>query len=304
MHNYVISGLHVSSELALPGAIPEASPTAECEVSIRRGTVPPALAGATANGPTWEMAGDIFLLRVPRLARFWVTSGREIRVDIEPGVTDHDAAGFVLGTAFGILLHQRGALVLHGAAVAKDGQAIAICGASGAGKSTLAAALCREGHVFITDDICVVGFDSRRQPVVLPDGRQLKLWQESILRLDLADRRGDAVRESFEKYYIDPFASTTAEPPRLSAIYILREARPPLKPGIDALALPDAVAALDHQAYRPGLRAQIGDPPQMLMQAAAMLSHTKVFMLTRPRDFAQMGGTVALVRAHWDALDP
>ncbi|MGH7075149.1 MAG: HPr kinase/phosphorylase [Stellaceae bacterium] len=303
MHGYFISGLHVSSEMALPGAIPETARTTEGDVSIHRGPVPSALEDATASGPTWEMAGDIFLLRVPRLARFRITAGREIIVETEPGITDHDAAGFVLGTAFGILLHQRGALVLHGAAVAKDGRAIAICGASGAGKSTLAAALCREGHAFVTDDICVVELDSHRQPVVLPDGRQLKLWQQSIAGLDLADRRGEAVRESFEKYYIGPFASTAAEPPRLSAIYILREARPPLKPGIEALALPDAVAALDYQAYRPGLRARIGDRPQMLMQAAAMLGHAEVFTLTRPRDFARIGETVASLRAHWDALD-
>ena len=75
--------------------------------------------GATASGPTWEMAGEIFLLRVPRLARFRITAGRDIDVETEPGVSDHEVAGFVLGTAFGILLHQRGALVLHGAAVAK-----------------------------------------------------------------------------------------------------------------------------------------------------------------------------------------
>ncbi|MGH7881159.1 MAG: hypothetical protein ACREQD_16915, partial [Candidatus Binataceae bacterium] len=69
--------------------------------------------------------------------------GRDVAVETEPGSTDRDAAGFVLGAAFGILLYQRGALAVHGAAVTKDGRAVAICGASGAGKSTLAAALCR-----------------------------------------------------------------------------------------------------------------------------------------------------------------
>jgi energy-coupling factor transporter ATP-binding protein EcfA2 len=303
MHRYQISGLRVSSEFVLPGAILEASPATECDVSICRGAVPPTLDGASASGPTWEMADDTFLLRVPRLARFQITAGRDIAVDVEPGVTEHDAAGFVLGTAFGILLHQRGALVLHGAAVAREGRAIAICGASGAGKSTLAAALCHEGHAFVADDICVVGLDSSQRPVALPDGRQLKLWQEAITRLDLADRQGEAVRETFEKYYIDPFASTAAKPPLLCAIYILREARPPLKAGIEALALPDAVASLDTQAYRPRLRARMGDRSEMLRQAAAMLGHTKVFMLTRPRDFARMGETVSSLRAHWDALD-
>jgi hypothetical protein len=302
MHSYLICGLHVSSELELPGAIPEASQVTVTDVSIRRGTVPSALDGATASGPTWEMAGEMFLLRVPRLARFRITAGRDVVVDIEPGVTDHDAAGFVLGTVIGILLHQRGALVLHGAAVAKDGRAVAICGASGAGKSTLAAALCRGGCAFVTDDICVVGLDATRRPIVLPDGRQLKLWKESIDQLDLAQLRGKAVRESFEKYYIDP-SDARAQPSPLSAIYVLCELRPTLKAGIERLALPDAMRALDYQAYRPGLRAMIGQKPEMFASAAAILGHTKMFLLIRPRGFEHLQETVAELCAHWGLLD-
>jgi len=301
MPDYRICGLTVASELDLPGAIAASLPLAGAQVEIHRGAVPVTLDAATETGPTWEIAGDTFLLRVPRIGRFLMTAGRDITVEIETGVTHRDAAGFVLGTAFGILLHQRGALVLHGSAVAKDGRAIAICGVSGAGKSTLAAALCREGHCFVADDLCTVALNDQRQPVVLPDGRQLKLWKESIDRLDLVERQGDSVRESFEKYYIAPF-DTAATPPKLSAIYVLREARPPLQEGIEALALPDAVRRLDYEAYRPGLRAKIGHKPAMLAQAAAMLGHTKVFVFTRPRGFEHMSETVAALRAHWDAL--
>jgi len=302
MHSYLISGLHVWSELELPGAIPEAFQAAAADVSIRRSPVPMALEGATARGPTWEMAGEIFLLRVPRLARFRITAGRDIAVEIEPGVSDHDAAGFVLGSAFGILLHQRGALALHGAAVAKDGRAVAICGASGAGKSTLAAALCRGGCAFVTDDICVVDLDASGRPLVLPDGRQLKLWQESIDRLDLAQLRGEGVRESIQKYYIDP-SGARAQPSPLSAIYVLREQRPPLKSGIESLALPDAIRTLDYEAYRPVLRAKIGRKREMLTHAAMVLSHAKMFLLVRPRGFEHLQETVATVQVHWDALD-
>jgi len=288
--------------LELPVAIPEAPQAKAADVVIRRGPVPMALDGATARGPNWEMAGEIFLLRVPRLARFQIAAGRDIVVEIEPGVTDRDAAGFVLGSVFGILLHQRGALVLHGAAVAKDGRAVAICGASGEGKSTLAAALCRDGCAFVTDDICVVGLDANRRPIVLPDGRQLKLWKQSIDRLDLAQRRGEAVRESFEKYFIEPSDALGQASP-LAAIYVLRGARPPFQAGIKHLALADAVRALDYEAYRPVLRSKIGKKPEMLTHAAAMLGHVKMFLLVRPRGFEHLDETVAAVRAHWDALD-
>jgi hypothetical protein len=302
MHSYLISGLHVSSELELPSAIPEDAHSRPIDVSIRRSAVPMTLDGATASGPTWEMAGEFFLLRVPRLARFGITAGRDIAVEIEPGVTERDAAAFVLGAAFGILLHQRGALVLHGAAVAKDGRAVAVCGPSGAGKSTLAAALCRDGCALVTDDICVVGLDASRRPMVLPDGRQLKLWKQSIDRLNLAQLRGEAVRETLEKYYIDP-TDARGQPSPLAAIYVLRELRPPLKAGIERLALPDAMRALDYEAYRPRLRAKIGQKPEMFAHGATMLGHAKVFLLVHQRGFEHLQETVAAVQAHWDALE-
>jgi hypothetical protein len=301
MHSYIISGLHVSSELELSGAIP-GDAHAPIDVSIRRSVVPMTLDGATASGPTWEMAGEIFLLRVPRLARFGITAGRDIAVEVEPGVTERDAACFVLGTAFGILLHQRGALVLHGAAVAKGSRAIAICGPNGAGKSTLVAALCRDGCSFITDDICAVGLDKHRQPMVLPDGKHLKLWKESIEWLDLADRQVEAVRTSLEKYYIDP-SDVRGQPSPLSAIYVLCEPRPSRKAGINAVALPDAMQMLDYESYRPAFRVKIGRKPEMLAHAAATLGHAKVFMLVRPRGFEHLQETVMALRAHWDSLE-
>jgi len=101
--------------------------------------------------------------------------------------------------------------------VASDGRSIAICGDSGAGKSTLAAALCRGGCSFVTDDLCVVVPNENKRPVILPDGRKLKLWKETIDNLDLVARQGEAVRQSFEKYYIEPF-ETVSDPPILSAI--------------------------------------------------------------------------------------
>ena len=302
MFDYRICGLTASSEIELPGAIADASRPKDTDITIRRGFAPLSLAGSTSTGPTWEIANETFLLRVPTACTLLMTAGRDIEVDLEPGALERDATGFILGTAFGILLHQRGALVLHGAAVAMGQRSIAICGASGAGKSTLAAALCRDGCTFVTDDLCVIGLDENRRPVVLPDGRRLKLWKDAIERLDLATRQGEVVREQFQKYYIEPFETVT-KPAKLAAIYVLREARPPLKAGIEALSLPDAIRTLDYEAYRPGLRAKMGQKPEMLRQAAALLGHTKVFRLVRPRGFEHMSETVDALRAHWDALE-
>ena len=301
MHAYRISGLTVVSELDLPGAIPACANNEPPDVTIRRAKVPAALEGATTSGLDWEMAGEAVLLRVPHVARFLIARGREIAVQLEPDAKERDAAGFVQGTAFGILLHQRGALVLHGAAVARNGSAIVICGLSGAGKSTLAAALCGEGCLFVADDICMIDLNGEREPIVLAEGRQLKLWRRSIAKLELSERRGERVPDTFEKYYIQPF-NRVAEPPRLSAIYALRKASPPMQAGIKSLALPDAMRVLEDEAYRPELYAKLRSNPEMLARAGAVFAHAKAFLLIRPHGFEHLQETVATLRKHWDAL--
>jgi hypothetical protein len=301
VHSYRISGLAVASQIELPGAIDAPANDDAPDITVRLQPVPLSLEGGVAGGPTWEMAGERVLLRVPRLARYLIEGGRHIGVELEPGATARDASVFLLGASFGILLHQRGAMVLHGAAVSRDGRALAICGASGAGKSTLATALCAAGFDFVADDICAVTLDHAGRPLVLPDGRQLKLWRESIEKLDMAARQGEAVRDGFEKYYIGPTA-LAADAAQLTAIYVLRDLQPPLTAGIEPLNLPDAMRALDQQAYRPSIRAKLGSKPHNLAQSAAVLSHARTFVFTRERGFEHMDGAVAALVAHWEGL--
>jgi hypothetical protein len=300
MFRYAISGLTLASELELSSAAPAPEDEHAADVTVACAPLPGTI-GGEKHGPNWEMTADAILLAVPRVARFLIRQGREIIVDLHPEATGRDAGAFVLGTVFGILMHQRGTLTLHGAAVARGGEAIALCGRSGAGKSTLAAALCRHGCDFVTDDICAVSLDGDCRPVVPPDGRQLKLWQGAIDQLDLGGRRSVAVRPDFEKFFVAPEKMAPAAVP-LVAIYILTEARPPFAEGIGPLTLPDAMRALDRDAFRPGVRARMMTKPQMMAQNAAILSRVKVFRLVRPLDFAKLEDVVRNLLTHWQGL--
>ncbi|HTC04061.1 MAG TPA: hypothetical protein VK749_11715, partial [Xanthobacteraceae bacterium] len=231
MQFYRIAGLSVSSEIELPGLI---ASTVERlpQVSIRRGAVPENLSDSRATGPTWQVADKQFLLRIPNVARFLLNDGREIVVAPETDESVADIPIFILGTVFGILLHQREQIVLHASAVRVNGRAVLFCGPSGAGKSTLAAALAQRGYPLVTDDVCTLSADGPGAPLVHPDGRQLKLWAHAIERLDLAQQRGERVRQSLEKFYVEP-SEVFTEPLALGAVYALREARPPHAPGIE-----------------------------------------------------------------------
>jgi hypothetical protein len=298
VHFYSIAGLTVGSEIALPGLGAAAPAHDTPDVTIRGGAVPTAFANATASGPTWQIAGQQFLLRIPRVARFLLTAGNEIAFEAEPGADSGDIPIFILGTAFGILLHQREQIVLHASAVRVNGKAVLFCGPSGAGKSTLAAAFSRHGYRLITDDFCAITVTAAGTPMVHPDGRQLKLWAQAIEKLDLEESRGKRVRSKLEKFYVDP-GETHVEALPLGAVYALREARPPLVPGIERPNVADAAVLLRRNAYRPRLVARLDQKVLYFHAAATIAKNAGIFHLTRKLDFAAMPDVVSLLERHW-----
>jgi hypothetical protein len=176
LYSYTAYGLGLHSVLALPELVAaDAAP----DVVIRLGEVertpeeaekPGACFRATAGevGLFWEGVG-VFLVR----------EGAEIVVDPAPGVEERVLRLFILGPSLGVLLHQRGFLILHASAVVVNGAAVAFVGGSGWGKSTTAAALHKRGHGIVADDVVAVFVDDEVDPIVFPGFPQLKLWPEA-----------------------------------------------------------------------------------------------------------------------------
>ena len=298
-HSYRVAGLWVRSDVALPGLIAGGASDRHADVTIRCAPVVSELDGITDLGPTWQAAGDRFLLRVPDIARFLLTGGRDIAFEMENCGAPEDAAAFLAGSVFGILLHQRRHVVLHASAVRVNGKAVLFCGPAGAGKSTLAAALMRRGYPVVTDDLC--GIDLKGAPLVHPDGRQLKLWPESIAELELGARRGAAVRPGVEKYYVEPTAACPHALP-VGAVYMLREVSAPHSPGITPVNIVDAAFLLQRGAFRPGLVRRMGLQEEHFRAAAAIVDAAGVFELRRPFGFAAMPLVVGWLEDHWVAL--
>lgn len=302
MWRYCICGLDVDSEIALPGALAPALTARSPDVVVRRGAVPEDLSPDAEHGSDWAMEDGTFLLRVPEVARFLIKDGSEITCDIEAGRHEREVVIFLLGSTFGILLHQRGSLVLHGSAVAVGGCAAVFCGPSGAGKSTLAAALVGEGYSLVCDDVCHIAFDEEETPIVLPDGRMLKLWADAVDHLSLGDIRGVSVRQSVSKYYVPPSAVAETSSLRLAAMYFMRETPPAIAPGIDCPNVAEAAALLRLNAYRPQLVERMGLGRTYFFDAAKMWRHGGLFGLARPLDFAVLPEVIGCLETHWRQL--
>ncbi|MCA1199570.1 hypothetical protein K9B35_16500 [Sphingomonas sp. R647] len=300
MKAYRVSGLTVDSDIALPSfAGIERGDSAD--IVVRAGDVPDSVADARLIGPNWVLAGDAIILGIPGVVRMLMHGGDTLTYAVEPGAASEEVAIFLTGTGIGILLHQRRAIVLHASAVRVGDHAVLFCGPSGEGKSTLAAALGEAGHDLVADDFCRIELREGAAPLVHPDGRQMRLWEDATEGLGIAGRRGAQVRAAIRKFYVAPRA-VSDRPLAIGAIYALREARAPFAPGLHVPNLVDAALIVRRNAYRPLLVREM-DQKQLYFDAAARLVRdVEIRILARPLDFGAMPDAVATLQAHWRAL--
>lgn len=293
--HYIAAGMILESEIELPPLDQTASHIPD--VTIKLGAVPAGLADVQAIGPNWQKSADQFLLDIPAIARFLVTSGREIVVSPAASSSVRDAAPFLTGTVLGILLHQRGMVMLHASAVKAGGKAILFCGPSGAGKSTLAAALVQRGYPLISDDICIISRIGG-VPHVVSDGRCSKLWDEAVGRLGLEKQRGEAVRAPIRKYFVTAEKAETVPIPA-GAIYGLQESRLPDDEGIRRLELADGASLLRQNAFRPQLIQRFGHEAEYFAAYATIAATAGIFRLIRPLDFSKLDKVTGWLKTHW-----
>lgn len=247
MH-YSCYGLNLASDLELPELRESPAPAApaRADVEIRLGAIPPGgLPGGRQLGPYLWVQASALWLEVPGVARFLVSDGQRIVIDPAPGVDEDSVRVFLLGSALGALLFQRGFLVLHGNAIRIGDQCLVCVGHSGAGKSTLAAGFLGRGHQLLADDVVPVDAECR----AVPGFPRIKLWRDTTQHLGIDTDPLRRIRPELEKFNYPLAAPYTGEPLPIRWVYILGTH---LQPGIqlDAIHGMDRFAPLRRNTYR------------------------------------------------------
>lgn len=267
---YRLFGLAVRSDLALPELAGDAG-AAEPDVEILLGDID---AGPAAPGLTPISGGA--LLTIPRVARYAMIGGRRILVEPEPGAGPRDVRLFLIGSAFGALLHQRGILPLHANAVAMGGGAVAFCGPSGSGKSTLAAWFHDRGRQVLADDVCAVTFGDPRGALVQPGVPRLRLWRDAVEASGREPSAYERAAEALDKYNVPTDADAPAAPAPLRHVCVLRPVEAGGEPFFRTLSGGEAVRALVSNTYRGEFLGTVGSAGRHLASCIELLRHASV----------------------------
>src|SRR6056297_3289363 len=239
---YQVYGLQVQSDIELPELDPpDCLPVVEPDIEVCSATLPRKIVERRFRYGLLDVEKDRVLVQYSDRFCYQVLRGRQIVLDhrMVLGADSDEMAelrAHLLGTAFGIALHQRDTVPLHISAVSAPSGVWAFTGTSGAGKSTLATWLSRSrGWRLLTDD---VGAISRTPdyPSLAVGPRRAKLWKDALehFGVDTHDLYQDLNRQ--DKFHIrlgrDPKTSSL---PRLRALVELAEARTGTESSVERL---------------------------------------------------------------------
>ena len=271
---YALFGLGIRSDIPLPDLIEgEKAP----DIQIRTGKLPDDL--PTTPGYCATELGTV--LNIPGVGRYLIRDGSEIIVERNTAASDRNVRLYLLGSALGAAVHQRGLLPLHANAIELDGRIVAYSGHSGAGKSTIAAWFHDHGHRVLADDVCVIAFEDDRA-MAYPGLPRLRLWRDALEASGRVADQHDASFDDTDKYDVPTIARAASDPLPLDRIYLLGRAAPEAERGtISRLTGVAAVDALLSNTYRGAYVRTIGRTEAHLMQCLRLARTVPVFSAER-----------------------
>ncbi len=300
---YQVSGLIVRSEIFLPGATKVPAYTSAVagdlpDVTIERRSEPVQVADAHIRTAKGEVGRNDFLLRPIDGLALRISNGSRITFNQSRAVSDEQVRLYLLGTAWGVLCHQRRLLPIHASAVVVGGQAVAISAPTGFGKSTLAAALAARGYPVLADDVCVVEFSDEGLPLVHPlPVKGMKLTAEAAREIGLACGTPVPIRDGRSKFYVEVPRVASESPLPLVGFYVL--SRPEQSSySIEQLSGAKLLATVAENIYRLAFIKYIRPPEQCFQQVALTCQHVSAFALNGRPAFCDFKNNLARLEQH------
>ncbi|EAU74851.1 hypothetical protein RS9916_35127 [Synechococcus sp. RS9916] len=314
---YQALGMHLESTLVLPELI-QAAPAVEREALVQVVEADhrdwPTLEASPHSTPTLQLAPQEWRLELEGIGWFRATGGERLEWQRwDDSVSDRDIRTFAVTSGLGALAIQRGALVLHGTALEREGEAILLLGHPAAGKSTLAWCLIQEGWRLLSSELVAVSPDGMVQPGM----HQLKLWHDAAIALNLNWAQLPPVRKGLKRYaLLAKDLTCMPQPTPLRLIYILNRAEEEMvkendtEEGVEKVKASIfasrkfsqtlALMRLRNNAFHARIYRGMDAETQLFMQAAALARMVPVHSLVVPDGIKAMAKSLKEV----DFLQP
>lgn len=310
VNRYVAFGMEIRSDLVLPElSIRQEEGSIDPRVEIKRSdhTQWPELEASPHGTPTVDLAPHEWRLKLEGIGWFRASQGKTVEWERwDDSVSDRDIRTFLVTSALGALAMQRGSLVLHGTAIARDGKAVVLLGRPATGKSTLAWCSQQQGWRVLSSELVVIGADG----CVLPGLQQLKLWHDAAVALQLDWTQLPVVRRGLKRYaLLPPDLAVHQEPAQLQCIYLPN--RDQAAPGSDdssqqplscsgPLSQQRALLLVRNHAFHARNYRGMETESQLFLQASALVRSHPVHFLCVPDGVSPMADALADV----DLLNP
>ncbi|QNN65711.1 hypothetical protein H9L12_03895 [Sphingomonas rhizophila] len=291
-YDYRLFGLRIRSDRRLPELV-TADELGKPDVMV---TSMAARGAVSEQPPTIEQGAVVFA--VEGVARYAIAGGQSVSMEVVEGADARDVRMYLLGSALGFLMQQRGVLPIHANAVVIDGRAVLFMGGSGEGKSTLASWFHQCGMEVLADDVAAISFDACGRPVVHAGLARLRLWDDA---LEATGRTASDYQRSFAgdeqrtKYDVPLEGASTDRSYPVAAIYELRAGE---MIEVERLRGSAAFERLVANIYRGAFLAKTDPTSRYWISSTRLVEAVPVFAAHRPWSLDRFDDSAEAILAH------
>jgi hypothetical protein len=322
--HYSFFGLHLRSNLEIPGANCSSQSLPQPDVEVHFGIAPYSTKeDLSRTEELTYVSSDTNAAGEPALRIWKVARGTFVRLAYEDGtqfwldreigtvwvtwpdtLSLENSASYLLGPVLGVVLRMRGVTCLHASAVSIGDRGVAFVGSAGAGKSTTAAAFARQGYGVISDDIAAL-VERKGTFHLMPAYPHLCLWPESVKMLYGSSEALPRFIPDWDKRRLDLGEQGTRFESRslpLGAIYVLGDRRRDPAPYVEAMRPQSALLSLVADTYANKIldRDMRAKEFEVLVQLVSSVAVRRIYP---NHDAARIGDLCRVIREDYDSLD-